>query len=314
MTPAPRPDSPRPMLDASPSPATWQGELRRDEPLAGHTSWKVGGPARRFYRPVNSEDLARFLAVVAADEPVLWLGLGSNTLVRDGGFSGTVIATHRGLNTVRELSPGELWIEAGVPCARIARLCAEAGVADAEFFAGIPGTFGGALAMNAGAYGRETWRFVQTARMIDRDGRVVDHPATAFSIGYRRVSGPGAWFLGARLSFAGRAEPAALKARMRELLERRRTSQPIGEPSGGSVFRNPEGDHAGRLIEAAGLKGARIGGAAVSTKHANFIVNLGGARAADIEQLIQRIQVEVDVRFGICLEPEVRIVGEDTFL
>lgn len=287
------------------------GELRRDELLAGHTTWRVGGPARRFYRPAGREDLVRFLQQLPPEEPLLWLGLGSNLLVRDGGFRGTVIALHGALAELERADEHGLLVEAGVSCAMVARFAARAGLCGAEFLAGIPGTMGGALAMNAGAFGGETWPLVQWVEMVDRTGAVRRREPGEFEIGYRHVQGPpGEWFLRARLELRSGDGAAALE-RIQRLLEQRSTSQPVGLPSCGSVFRNPEGDHAARLIEAAGLKGFCIGGACVSTKHANFIINTGGATASEIEELIATIQKQVEQMSGIRLETEVCIVGEE---
>ncbi len=288
-----------------------RGELRHDEPMARHTSWRVGGPARCWYRPADIEDAQRFLAGVATDEPLYWVGLGSNLLVRDGGIPGTLVAPGGGLTGLRRLGETGIYAEAGVTSARLARFCAQAGLAGAEFLAGIPGTLGGALAMNAGAFGGETWDLVRRVCTLDRGGRLRWRPATAFVGGYRSVRGlkRDEWFVAAELALRPGADAAALQQRIRDLLATRGRHQPTGQPSCGSVFRNPPGDYAGRLIEAAGLKGHRIGGAHVSERHANFIVNSGHATAADIEQLILEIQQRVEQRFGIHLQPEVRILG-----
>ncbi len=296
-------------------PLELRGALRRDEPMARHTSWRAGGSAARYYRPADLEDLALFLSRLDPQEPVYWIGLGSNLLVRDGGWRGTVIATHRALGRIQNLGSGRVHAGAGLACAKLARHCARWGLGGAEFFAGIPGTVGGALAMNAGAFGGETWEWVEAVEVIDRRGVRRRREAGAYRIGYRSVTGPRPdslereWFVSAWLHFREHADDDA-GARIRELLTRRNASQPVGVASCGSVFRNPPGDHAARLIEACGLKGWQIGAARVSDKHANFIVNLGGARAADIEALIRHVQREVARRFGIRLEPEVRIVGE----
>jgi UDP-N-acetylmuramate dehydrogenase len=286
-----------------------RGELRRDEPMARHTSWRVGGPADIWYKPADVEDLAAFLAALPPELPVHWLGLGSNLLVRDGGIRGVVIATHGVLAKMERRGSQGLYAEAGVPCAKIARSCAQWGLGAGEFFAGIPGTLGGALAMNAGAFGGETWAQVQAVETLDRAGRRRRRGRSEYQVGYRSVSGPeGEWFLAAELDFpAGRP---TTQASIRELLLKRNASQPIGLPSCGSVFTNPPGDHAARLIEAAGLKGYCIGAAQVSPKHANFIINAGGASAAQIEALIHHVAAEVERVHGIRLVAEVRILGE----
>jgi UDP-N-acetylmuramate dehydrogenase len=277
--------------------------------MSRHTSWHVGGPAEVFFNPRDRSELAAFLRTIPADVPIFWIGLGSNLLVRDGGLPGVVISTHGTLDRLERLNETTVSAEAGVACARVARQCIKWGLGPAEFFAGIPGTVGGALAMNAGAFGGETWRHVIEVETIDRQGRVRTRQASEYRIAYRSVALPvqDEWFLGARLTFEHK--PGANEADVRALLTRRKESQPIGEWSCGSVFTNPPQDHAARLIEAAALKGFRIGDASVSQKHANFIINHGEARAADIEQLIEHVQSTVERMHGVRLHPEVRIVG-----
>ena len=283
--------------------------VRRDEPLSRHTSWHVGGPAEVFFNPRDREDLAAFLRAAPADVPIQWIGLGSNLLVRDGGVRGIVISTHGTLDALARLAETVVLAEAGVACARIARQCIRWGLGPAGFFAGIPGTLGGALAMNAGAFGGETWAHVRTVETIDRRGRIRRRERAEYRIGYREVVAPAPeeWFLAAELSFERRAGDHA--AEVQKLLAQRKASQPIGEWSCGSVFTNPPGDHAARLIEAAGLKGFRIGDASVSEKHANFIINHGRANAADLERLIAHVRDTVERVHGVALHPEVRIVG-----
>lgn len=284
--------------------------VRRDEPMSRHTSWHVGGPAELFFNPRDRSDLAAFLKSLPGDVPIQWIGLGSNLLVRDGGLKGVVISTHGTLDRFDRLNQTQVYGEAGLACARIARQCLKWGLGPAEFFAGIPGTLGGALAMNAGAFGGETWRHVMEVETIDRHGSTRTRPASEFKISYRHVVPPAAdeWFVAAKLTFE--RIKAVNDAKVRELLEKRKASQPIGEWSCGSVFTNPPNDHAARLIDAAGLKGYRIGGASVSDKHANFIINHGEATAADLERLIHHVQETVERVHGIRLNPEVRIVGE----
>ena len=284
--------------------------VRRDEPMSRHTSWHVGGPAEVFFNPRDRTELAIFLRSLAEDVPIHWVGLGSNLLVRDGGLKGVVISTHGTLDRFDRLSQTEIYGEAGVLCARIARQCVQWGLGQGEFFAGIPGTLGGALAMNAGAFGGETWRHVLEVETIDRCGKEHTRAASEFRTSYRQVTPPAPeeWFVAAKLTFEH--DPGVNKAQIDELLERRKASQPIGEWSCGSVFTNPPGDHAARLVESAGLKGFRIGNASVSQKHANFIINHGEATAADLERLIQHVQATVERVHGVRLHPEVRIVGE----
>lgn len=288
-----------------------KGVLRTGVSLADYTSWRVGGLAARFYQPHDAEDLAQFLAHLPQSEPVLWVGLGSNLLVRDGGWPGTVVCTKGGLKRIERRNDRTVYAECGAATAQIARFSAEQGLVGAEFLAGIPGTLGGALAMNAGAFGGETWPIVARVRVLDRSGACQWRIPAEFEIGYRSVLGlrPGQCFLAAELELES-GDTAAARHRIRELLARRAATQPTNLPSCGSTFRNPPGDHAGRLIEQAGLKGYRMGGAEVSVKHANFIVNTGEATAADIEQLILHVQSEVFRRFGVRLKTEVRIVGE----
>jgi UDP-N-acetylmuramate dehydrogenase len=287
----------------------WLKRVRRDEPMSKHTSWHVGGPAELYFEPRNLEDLAAFLRTLPGDVPVTWLGLGSNLLVRDGGIRGAVIATQGALGRLDRVSQTRVYCEAGVPCARIAKLCIKWGLGPAEFFGGIPGTLGGALAMNAGAFGGETWRHVVEVDTIARDGTRATRTPANYRIGYRSVVGPpNEWFVAARLEFERMTR--AGDDELRQLLARRKESQPIGEWSCGSVFTNPAGEHAARLIDSAGLKGLTVGGASVSTKHANFIINNGSASGADIEGLISQVQAAVERAHGVRLEPEVRIVGE----
>lgn len=287
-----------------------RGRLLLDEPMSRHTSWRVGGPADRLFAPVDREDLVAYLRHLGPAEPVTWVGLGSNLLVRDGGIRGSVICTHKCLRDIALRGERGIYAEAGVPGAKIARFCVRNNLLGAEFFAGIPGTLGGALAMNAGAFGGETWQVVSSVETVDRQGRVRRRSPRDFAVAYRSVQLPqGEWFLAAELELqAGDGE--AGRQRIRELLAQRARTQPIQIPNAGSVFRNPPGDHAARLIEACGLKGRCEGGACVSEQHANFIVNRGDATAADIEKLISTVAEEVERRRGVALRCEVRIVGE----
>lgn len=286
-----------------------RGTWRCHASLAAHTTWRVGGPADRLYLPADTDDLAVFLRTLPPQEPLFWMGLGSNLLVRDGGIRGTVVCTRSRLKSF-SIQGNRVTVEAGLPSPLVARQCADAGLTGAEFLAGIPGTFGGALAMNAGAFGGETWELVDAVTTIDRKGEIRWRSPTEFSIGYRRVEGPGnEWFLSATLRLTP-GDSDTSRATIRELLARRATTQPANQPSCGSVFRNPPNDFAGRLIESCGLKGHRIGGARVSERHANFIVNDGGASASDIELLMEHVRTTVRVRCGILLEQEVRVVGD----
>jgi UDP-N-acetylmuramate dehydrogenase len=291
-------------------PDNLRGEWREGEPMARHTSWGVGGPAERFFRPADLADLQNFLRQTPPDEPLFWLGLGSNLLIRDGGIHGTVIVLSQAFKGINLLAEGQVRAEAGVTCARLARFCADASLGGAAFFAGIPGSVGGALAMNAGCYGTATWAQLTHAETIDRQGTVRVRQPAEFQPGYRQVHlPPEEWFIAAVWQLTP-ADSASERVKIRTLLQQRALSQPLTQRSCGSVFRNPsETLHAGRLIEAAGLKGYRRGDAQVSEKHANFIINRGHARAADIEALILHVQAVVEQHQGVRLLPEVRVTG-----
>jgi UDP-N-acetylmuramate dehydrogenase len=293
----------------APHQPTLRGELREGESLRRYNSWRVGGPARQMYIPADVEDLALFLSLLPRDEPLLWLGLGSNLLIRDGGFDGTVILMQGALNA-QSIDGERLFAQAGVACAKVAREAARGGLTGAAFLAGIPGTMGGALAMNAGAFGGETWGIVEQVTTIDRQGRLQRRQASEFDVAYREVGGPAdEWFVDCTLQLQPGDVDEEQRA-IRALLDRRAATQPTGLPSCGSTFRNPADDFAARLIEASGLKGYRIGGAEVSPKHANFIINTGDATAADIEALIAHVRDEVARSQGVTLQTEVHFVGE----
>lgn len=287
-----------------------KGRLLHDEPLAKYTSWRVGGPADRLYIPEDREDLCEFIKSLPKTEPVFWMGLGSNLLVRDGGLRGTVICTKGRLKEMRFIEDGLVYVEVGVPCPHVARFCSDQGLVGAEFLAGIPGTMGGALKMNAGAFAGETWAIVKSVETVDVLGRVKQRQPQEFGISYRSVKGlEDEWFLAATLSLQS-GDSIASQLKIKELLDKRAKTQPTNQPSCGSVFKNPEGDYAARLIEQTGLKGYAIGGACVSEKHANFIVNKGHATAADIEALIEHVQAEVRKQQSVSLQTEVCMVGE----
>lgn len=287
-----------------------RGALLLNEPMARHTSWRAGGPADRFYTPAGLDDLATYIKSLPPGEPLYWVGLGSNLLVRDGGLRGTVIMTSGALNGLALIGHDTIRAEAGVACAKAARFSVSSGLVGAEFLAGIPGTIGGALAMNAGAFGGETWKIVHAVDMLDRRGRIHTRAAGEFRVSYRHVDVPAdEWFVAAHFRL-GKGEASKAKTLIKSLLAKRGATQPTQLPNAGSVFKNPPNDFAARLIEASGLKGAREGNACVSDLHANFIVNLGGATAADIERLILRVQSEVEWKQGVRLEPEVRVIGE----
>jgi UDP-N-acetylmuramate dehydrogenase len=291
-----------------------RGKLALDAPLAKHTSWRAGGGADIVFTPADRDDLAAFLRQLPIFEQVTAIGLGSNTLVRDGGVRGAVVLMHDPGGALA-VAGGLVYAEAGVACPKLARFAALHGCSEAEFLAGIPGTVGGALAMNAGCYGGETWSYVARVEALLRDGTFAVRTPKDYSIGYRSVRRADGralaeLFTAAWFRFPTGSERGA-REKIRELLARRLATQPLDLPNAGSVFRNPPGDHAARLIESAGLKGFAIGGARVSEKHANFIVNPERrASAADIEALIEHVQRVVAERTGVMLEPEVKIIGE----
>ncbi len=287
----------------------WEGKCLTAEPMSRHTSWRVGGPADIFFQPANRGELERFLVQLDPALPVIFVGLGSNLLVRDGGIRGAVVNVTAMAGNVEQLDEQRLRVDAGVPCTVLARTCVRLGLGPAAFFAGIPGSLGGALAMNAGAFGGETWERVQQVTTIDRHGTLHRREPEEFSVGYREVGRrQDEWFIDAVLKFE--AEPDSSMADIRALVAQRKATQPIGQASCGSVFRNPPDDFAARLIEALDAHGTRLGGAQVSDKHANFIINSGDATASDIESLIEHVRLTVKEQQGVQLQLEVRILGE----
>lgn len=287
-----------------------RGQVLRNEPMSRHTSWRVGGPAEKLFKPVDIEDVANYLKAIDKNEPVTFVGLGSNLLVRDGGIKGSVILTTGLLNGIEFIAPTQLRVEAGVACGKAAKVAAKNHLVGVEFLAGIPGTMGGALRMNAGAFGGETWDWVVGVETIDRRGERHLRMPQEYEVSYRSVKGmEDEWFVAAHLSLQkGDSETAT--QRIKQLLARRNESQPTNLPNCGSVFRNPEDDFSARLIETAGLKGLCIGGACVSEKHANFIINTGSATATEIEQLIEKVASTVEQVHSIKLQKEVHIIGE----
>ena len=292
--------------------SVYQGQLLFNELLAGYTTWRVGGPAKAIYKPMGISDLAIFLKQVPKEESLLWLGLGSNSLIKDTGFSGTVILTQGALNEIDLVGDALIRVEAGVSCAKMARFCARNDLTGGEFWAGIPGTMGGALRMNAGCFHGETWQSVVEVETMTRHGEIRRRKASEFEVSYRHVEGLNdEWFISATCRLVAGEKDKSLQL-IKELLARRAATQPTSEYNCGSVFRNPPGQFAARLIESCGLKGKRIGGAEVSAKHANFIINHeGGATAKDIEALIQLTQNTVHEQTGIHLVREIHIIGDE---
>jgi UDP-N-acetylmuramate dehydrogenase len=286
-----------------------QGTLLMNESMARYNSWRIGGKADRLYIPSSLDDLSAFLQSLDAEEPVNFVGLGSNLLVRDDGVRGTVVVLHNALNRL-QMEGNLIYADAGVTCAKLARFTAKQAKQGGEFWAGIPGTVGGALSMNAGCHGGETWDSVHRVLTIDLKGTVHERNATEFVVAYRHVEMPvvNEWYVGAWFNLAV-GDPEVSEQKIKTLLAKRLETQPLNLPNAGSTFRNPEGDYAARLVDACGLKGHIIGGAQISEKHANFIVNLGNATAHDIEQLIDLMRDQVKEKFGISLQQEVHVLG-----
>lgn len=296
-------------------PSALRGRLLHQVALAPYTSWRIGGLAEHVYFPADLLDLSQFLKSLPHAVPLTWLGLGSNTLVRDQGVRGVVVITQGGLNQLSSLDTVSdhvlnIRAETGVSSAQLARYAARLGGAELAFMAGIPGTVGGALAMNAGCFDGETWRFVTMVEMMTREGNLCMRPASEFRVAYRSVSRvANEWFVAGHFSVA-RSQPEEGINKIRDFLAKRALTQPTGLFNCGSVFRNPLPHYAGQLIEQCGLKGMRQGGAMVSEKHANFIINMQQARSGDVEQLIAHIAQRVFAQTGITLIPEVCMMGE----
>ena len=288
------------------------GLLLLKERLADYTTWRVGGLAKALYKPAGISDLALFLKQLPETEPLLWLGLGSNSLIRDIGFSGTVILTQGCLNELSLVGDDLIRVEAGVSCAKMARFCARNELTGGEFWAGIPGTMGGALRMNAGCFNGETWQSVIEVETMTRFGDIRRRKASEFEVSYRHVSGlNNEWFIAATCRLTPGNKDASLQL-IKELLAHRAATQPTSDYNCGSVFRNPPNHYAAKLIESCGLKGKTFGGAMVSEKHANFIINHQGAASAnDIESLIQFVQKTVLEQTAIELVREVHIIGDE---
>lgn len=279
--------------------------------LSDWTSWHIGGQAERFFMPNSIDMLAEYLKCLPVALPITWLGLGSNVLIRDGGITGSVVCT-RDLDELFQDKEGNIVASAGVTCAKLARFACKLGFPDAGFFAGIPGTVGGALRMNAGAFGGETWEWVDSVEMIKRSGERIWRQNHEFDVAYRHVRNQvdeHEAFVTGRFRFPKKENIDGLE-QIKALLRKRKSTQPIGSFNCGSVYRNPPGEFAAKLIETCGLKGYQVGDAQISKKHANFIINLGNASAKDVERVMTTIEDTVKAQFGISLIPEVKIIGE----
>ncbi len=285
-----------------------RGRYSEGVPLAPITWFRVGGPAEVVFRPADADDLAAFLAARPADVPVTVLGVGSNLLVRDGGVPGVVVRLGRGFARI-EADGQEIEAGAGALDGNVARVACEAGLGGVEFLSGIPGTVGGALRMNAGAYGAEIGDVLIVARALDAGGRHHELAPADMHLGYRRCGVADDWiFTGARLR-GQPGEPAAIARRIEEIRRERENSQPVRSRTGGSTFANPPGAKAWELIDRAGCRGLRIGGAQVSEQHCNFLINTGDATAADLEALGEEVRRRVLLETGVALEWEIRRIG-----
>ena len=287
----------------------FEGDCSYDESMAKHTSWRVGGRADLFYSPKSRKDLVYFLSSIDPNLPITWIGRGTNILVRDAGIRGVVISAKFFLKEIEKISEYLYKVEAGVACVELALFCQKNGIGPAAFFSGIPGSIGGALTMNAGSFGMETWDLVKEVEVINEKGDISFLEKESFDIAYRTVTFPfRLWFLSCSMSLS--SDEQTTKDNLIELRNQRIRTQPLSENTCGSVFKNPPGNYAGALIEGSGLKGFKIGSASISEQHANFIVNEGGATARDIENLIKHTRQAVREKFDIDLQPEVRIIGE----
>lgn len=288
-----------------------RGKLLFDEPLAPFTWLRVGGPADVVFLPEDEDDLATFLAGLDPDVPVTPIGVGSNLLVRDGGVEGVVIRLGRGFSRVEPRGEGAIFAGAAALDAVLAREAAKAGIAGLEFYRGVPGAIGGALTMNAGCYGAETKDVLVEAYAVTRAGQRVTLSNAQMDFVYRksRAAAERPMIFTGGLFKGGADEPAAIEARMAQITERREASQPIREKTGGSTFKNPPGESAWKLVDAAGWRGKPFGGARFSEQHANFLINGGEATAADLEGLGEAVRADVRAKLGLELEWEIKRIG-----
>ncbi|MCL2397015.1 MAG: UDP-N-acetylmuramate dehydrogenase [Defluviitaleaceae bacterium] len=288
-----------------------EGRIKLKEPMASHTTFKVGGPADIFVTPENPEELAHVLkACRDGAVPYFVLGNGSNLLVKDGGVRGVVISLVSTCD-VRLLTENTLYAQAGALLPQVSKFALAHSLSGFEFAEGIPGSVGGAVCMNAGAYDSEIGDIFHSAQIIDGDGRLFEISAADMAFSYRKSAAQKeGWVVVSATFKLSPGDKSAIAAKMVHLKEQRTTKQPLNLPSAGSTFKRPPGKFAGKLIMDAGLRGYAIGGAQVSEKHCGFVVNTGGATAADILTLMDHVQCTVQEKFGIWLEPEVRIIGE----
>lgn len=289
-----------------------RGALAANAPLAPLTWFRTGGPAQLLFTPADADDLALFLRHLPADIPVLTIGLGSNLLVRDGGVPGAVIRLGKGFATISVEEAHRVRAGAAVADVKVARVAAEAGIDGLAFLRGIPGTIGGALRMNGGAYGGEVAQVLVEARALDRAGQPVTLTHADMGFTYRHTSVPSDLIFVEALFQGMQGDPADILSRMNAITEARSTTQPVNTRTGGSTFTNPPGGKAWELVDAAGCRGLRIGNAQVSEMHCNFLVNLGGATAADIEALGEEVRRRVHDHAGVTLQWEIRRVGVAT--
>lgn len=286
-----------------------RGKLLRDEPLGPFTWFRVGGAADVLFLPADPDDLSEFLSQLPLEVPVTVLGVGSNVIVRDGGVEGVVIRLAGKAFAEVVVDEDQIIADAGALDSSVAKAAAKAGLAGLEFYAGIPGTIGGALTMNAGCYGRETKDILSSAWGFDRSGEVVAFTLEDFGYTYRHSQAP-ADIIWMQAVFHGQADdPAAITARMEEITARREASQPIREKTGGSTFKNPEGHSSWKLVDEAGWRGKPFGGAMFSPQHANFIINTADATAADIEGLGEAVRADVLAKTGVQLDWEIKRIG-----
>ena len=286
-----------------------KGRLAANAPLSDITWFRVGGPAQLLFTPADEADLSYFLKNLPADMQVTVIGLGSNLLVRDGGIPGVVIRLGRGFGGISIEDNHRLRAGSAVPDVKVARAAADAGIAGLSFYRGIPGCVGGALRMNGGAHGRETCDVLVEARAVDRTGNILTLGVADMKYGYRQCGAP-ADLIFTEALFQGEAgDRAEIMAEMEDIADYREQAQPVKARTGGSTFKNPPGHSAWKLIEAAGLRGFRVGGAKVSEKHCNFLINEGDATGADLEELGETIRRRVKDTSGIELEWEIRRLG-----